>query len=72
MKNLLERLKPEILTEIQKSADKYPFAVQELTNELKDLFYVSDVKYGNIVQLETYFLCAFNRLPNNAWENFIN
>ena len=72
MKNLLERLKPEILTEIEKSADKYPYAVQELRNELKDLFYVSDVKYGNIVQLETYFLCAFNRLPNNAWENFIN
>ncbi len=70
MKNLLERLKPELLNEIEKSVDKYPFAVKELKNELKDLFYVSDIKYGNIVQLESYFLCAFNRLPNNAWENF--
>jgi hypothetical protein len=72
MKNLLERLKPEILTEIEKTVDKYPFAVKELTNELKDLFYVSDIKYGNIVQLDTYFLNAYNRLPNNAWEHFIN
>jgi hypothetical protein len=72
MQNLLERLKPEILDEIQKTADKYPFAVLELKNELQNLFYVSDIRYGIIVQLYSYYLNAFYRLPNNAWENFIN
>ena len=72
MKNLLEQLKPEILNQINESAEKYPLAVLELKQELENLNYVSDVRYGIIVQLDSYFLCAFNRLPNNAWENFIN
>lgn len=72
MKNLLEKLKPEILNQIEESVDKYPLAVQDLKNELENLFYVSDVKYGIIVQLDTYFLSAYNKLPNNAWEHFIN
>jgi len=72
MKNLLEKLKPEVLNEIEKSADKYPLAVMELKQELEKLYYVIDVRYGDIVQLDTYFLCAFNRLPNNGWEHFIN
>lgn len=72
MKNLLEKLKPEILNQIEESVDRYPLAVQDLKNELQNLFYVSDVKYGTIVQLDTYFLSAYNKLPNNAWEHFIN
>jgi hypothetical protein len=72
MKNLLEQLKPEILNQINESAEKYPLIVIELKQELEKLYYVSDVRYGSIVQLDTYFLCAFNRLPNNAWEHFIN
>jgi len=71
MKNLLEQLKPEILKQINDSTDKYPLVVQELKKELESLYYVSDVRYGSIVQLDSYFLCAFNRLPNNAWEHFI-
>ena len=72
MKNLLEKLKPEIINQIEESVDRYPLAVQDLKNELENLFYVSDVKYGTIVQLDSYFLCAYNKLPNNAWEHFIN
>lgn len=72
MKNLLEKLKPEILNQIEESVDRYPLAVQDLKNELQNLFYVSDVKYGTIVQLDTYFLSVYNKLPNNAWEHFIN
>ena len=72
MKNLLEQLKPEILNQINESAEKYPLAVLELKQELENLNYVSDVRYGTSVQFDSYFLCAFNRLPNNAWENFIN
>jgi hypothetical protein len=72
MKNLLERLKPEILNEIEKTLGKYPLAVMELKQELEKLYYVSDIKYGTIVQLDSYYLNAFYKLPNNAWEHFIN
>jgi hypothetical protein len=72
MKNLLENLKPEILKSIEESADKYPLAVLELKQELEKLYYVSDIRYGFIVQLDTYYFNAFYKLPNNAWEHFIN
>jgi hypothetical protein len=70
MKNLLEQLKPEILNEINNSADKYPMAVMELKKELESLYYVSDIRYGSVIQLDSYYLAAFNTLPNNAWANF--
>lgn len=71
MKNLLERLKPEILFHINNDIAKYPLAVQELKNELGKLYYVNDLKYQFIIQLDTYYLNAFNRLPKSGWENFI-
>jgi hypothetical protein len=70
MKNLLERLKPEILDLIEIDAIKYPLASKWLKDELQNLFYVNDIKYAYIVQLESYYLNAFNTFPKNAWENF--
>jgi hypothetical protein len=70
MKNLLEKLKPEILNEIEKDCSRYPLAVEELKNELAKLFYVSDIRYAYIIQLDSYYLNAFYKLPYNAWENF--
>lgn len=72
MKNLLEKLKPEILKEIEESANRYPLATRELKDELKSIYYISDIRYGFIIQLDSYHLAAFNKLPNNAWENFTN
>lgn len=72
MKNLLERLKPEIANAINEAEIQYPLLVLELKNELSNLFYVSDLRYGSIVQLETYYLLAFNKIPSNGWENFNN
>lgn len=72
MKNLLEKLKPEILKELDKSADKFPSVIKEIKDELESLYYISDIRYGTIIQLDSYFLCAFNKLPNNGWQNFIN
>lgn len=71
MKNLLERLKPEILIEMEKYNKQYPLAIKELKNELENLYYVNDIRYQYIIQLETYHLSAFNKFPNNGWENFI-
>ena len=72
MKNLLEKLKSEILNLIELDASRYPLAAKELKDELQKLYYVSDIKYGFIIQLESYYLASFNLLPKNAWENFIN
>lgn len=72
MKNLLERLKPEILQEMDSQFNAYPLVVKELKNELENLYYVNDIRYQFIIQLESYYLSAFNRFPANGWENFID
>lgn len=71
MKNLLQRLKPEILIEMDKYNEKYPLVIKELKNELENLYYVNDIRYQFIIQLETYYLAAYNKFPANGWENFI-
>jgi hypothetical protein len=70
MKNLLEQLKPEILKAIEESADKYPSIAKELKDELENLYYVSDMRYGTFVHLSGYYLSVFNNLPKDAWANF--
>jgi hypothetical protein len=71
MQNLLERLKPEILEVMEDYNKSYPLVVKELKDELQNLNYVNDIRYQFIIQLETYYLSAFNKFPSNAWENFI-
>lgn len=71
MKNLLERLKPEILQEMDSQFNAYPLVIKELKNELENLYYVNDIRYQFIIQLESYYLAAFNKFPANGWENFI-
>jgi hypothetical protein len=70
MKNLLEQLKPEILQVIEESSQKYPSIAKELKDELENLYYVSDMRYGTFVHLSGYYLTAFNHLPKDAWANF--
>jgi hypothetical protein len=70
MKNLLEQLKPEILEEINKSADRFPSLIKELKDELQSQYYVSDIRYGTFVHLSGYYLSVFNHLPKDAWANF--
>ena len=63
--------KTDDLQNIEKDVEKYPLAVQELKNELGKLHYVNDLRYQFIIQLDTYYLNAFNTLPKSGWENFI-
>jgi len=71
MQNLLERLKPEILEVIEDYNKRFPLVIKNLKDELGNLYYVNDIKYQYIIELESYYLSAFNKFPNNAWENFI-
>lgn len=72
MKNLLERLKPEILQEMENRYNVYPLVIKELKNELENLYYVNDIRYQFIIQLESMHLAAFNEFPKNGWEHFNN
>jgi hypothetical protein len=71
MKNLLEQLKPEILKAIEESAEQYPIIAKELIDELENLYYASDIKYGTFVHLSGYYLSVYNTLPKDAWTIFI-
>lgn len=72
MENLLQRLRPELRTIIEQDIDKNPFRIAELTEELKTKFYMNDVKYMHIIDLENYYYLTFGFLPKNAWECLID
>lgn len=71
MQNLLERLKPEILQVMEEYNERYPLTITELKDELKNLYYVNDIKYHYILRLENFYFFAFSKFPSNGWENFI-
>jgi hypothetical protein len=70
MQNLLEQLKPEILKVIEESAEKYPSIAKELKDELRNIYYVSEMRYGTFIHLSGYYLSVYNQLPKDAWANF--
>jgi hypothetical protein len=71
MQNLLERLKPEILQVMEEYNERYPLVIKELKDELKNLYYVNDIRYHYIIRLESFYFFAFSKFPSNGWENFI-
>lgn len=52
MKNLLERLKPEVLLEINKDLEKFPFLVESIYKNLEN-----NTNYNNLTILAGKQLC---------------
>ena len=49
--NLLERLKPEVLASVNEYAAKYPMLGGELKEALENNDFVSNLRYGSVVEL---------------------
>ena len=71
IKNLLERLRPEVLDAMNAEKELYPNTVNSLENELKNNIFVSDIKYKYVIELESL---AYNVKLNtkNCFELFEN
>lgn len=71
MKNLFERLKPEIREAIENDLALYPSSMTELIEELSNNYFISDVRYGCIIHIQSHFIRIFKKSFINAWECFI-
>lgn len=69
-KNLLERIKPEILQVINQDREKYPSSMENILSHLKDNFWVTDVHYGIAMDIMYNFKKAFKKQPESLWECF--
>jgi len=68
MKNLLEKLKPQIQELINNDLLEYPTSTQLLINELTSTYYMNELKYFCILDIENYFSKVYNHRPSNAWD----
>jgi hypothetical protein len=53
MKNLMMRLKPEMIETMNKRKVLYPNTIKRLETELENTYFVSDIRYVSIVELES-------------------
>ena len=72
MENLLQRLKPELRLKIEDDIIVYPSMIAALITELKEKYYINDVKYMHILDLETYFRQTYDELWSTPWDCLIN
>jgi hypothetical protein len=68
MTNLLQKLKPEIQELIKKDLLEYPHSTQLLINELTSTYYINDLKYFCILDIQSLYWRAFNERTNLAWD----
>ena len=54
MKNLYNRLKPDILASINKDKQKYPFTTRALKMKLKSSYDWSELSIGNVQSIITH------------------
>lgn len=68
MTNLLQKLKPEIQDLINKDLLEYPHSTQLLINELTSTYYINDLKYFCILDIENYFRKLYKEVPSTPWD----
>jgi len=68
MENLLQRLKPELRLKITDDITVYPRMIAALITELESNYFINDVRYMHILDLETYFRQTYGNLPVTPWD----
>ena len=52
MKTLMDRLKPEVKTLLEKEKEIYPYTVEDIYDHLKTKYYVIDMAYGIVIKMQ--------------------
>jgi hypothetical protein len=71
MLNLFERLKSELRKDIESEKELYPLSCERLKKDLSEVFWVVDLRYDNVINLESRAK-RLNIPFSNAWDFFIN
>lgn len=61
MKTVYERLRPELVAQIEKESVKYPTSMEALIKRLQAEFFFTDVRYGDVITLESMYQDAFGK-----------
>lgn len=72
MENLLQRLKPELRLKITDDITVYPRMIAALITELESKYYINDVKYMHILDLENYYRNTYDEFWVTPWDCLIN
>ncbi len=70
MKNLFERLKPELLEEVEKRKEYIPHGMERFSRNLSELDYVIDLRYEDVLTLEEMYRKVYKENPINCWACF--
>lgn len=70
MMNLFERLKPELKADIEADKNEYPLSYERWKKDLCETFWVIDLKYDLVLNLESR-ATRLNIPFTNAWDFFI-
>lgn len=68
MTNLLQKLRPEILQLLNEDLIKYPNSTQLLINELTSTYYINELKYFCILDIQGYYIKIYKDKPLTAWD----
>lgn len=68
MKTLFDKIKPEILAEIEKERETLPNLVGELVDALKGEEYLSFLQLRHVISLKTYYSKAFKKELFTYWD----
>jgi hypothetical protein len=68
--NLFERLKPEVLVALNKYTATYPMSGDELKEALKNKDFVSNLRYGHVVELLSLVPYKQNQSPYGLFLGF--
>lgn len=72
MKNLFERLKPEIIQVIEADLISYPTLTQGIIDELKGNYFITNLRYGLIISIESLYYDAYKTRCSAPWEAFVS
>jgi len=70
MKNLFERLKPEVKEIIEQELVDFPYTMKNIKEDLIQNYLVGDIKYSNFITLSSFYHKANNKTANTAWDLF--
>ena len=70
--NLVKRLKPEIVSLIEKDRVRYPTTVESLLATLGRLEYIGDIPYSIYLQLVIHHRAAFGFPPESLFNCFLD
>lgn len=68
MKTLFEKVKPEVLSEIEAAKEKYPHTIKELEGALKGIEHLGDLQLRHVIELESFYHLAFGKFPFSFWD----